>query len=133
MSIYLLDTNTVSYLVQDHPAVIRRATSLPTAAIRISAITEGELVFGLEKRRVSKHLYRSVTELLRRIDVLPWGRAAAKQYGALRATLERGGKGLGDIDLLIAAHALSVGGILVTSDRAFRNVPGLDIEDWAKA
>ena len=131
MSFYVLDTNTVSNFVRGHSAVRRRMKPLPMASLHVSAPTEGELVFGLEKRPVSRQLYDALKRILDRIDVMPWDRAAAQRYGALRATLQRGGKGLGDMDLLIAAHVLSVGGIMVTSDKAFRGVPDLVVEDWA--
>ena len=66
------------------------------------------------------------------MTVLPWDRVAAKRYGKLRASLKRSGKGPVGIDLLIAAHAMSVGGTLVTADKAFRSVPGLTVEDWTR-
>ena len=60
------------------------------------------------------------------------GSNRSETYGHLRAALERRGKGLGGIDLLIAADAISVDGILVTTDEAFRNVPDLVVEDWTQ-
>ena len=51
----------------------------------------------------------------------------------LRATMERSGKSLAPLDMLIAAHALEAGATLVSSDRAFRHIPGLTVEDWTEA
>ena len=66
------------------------------------------------------------------IQVLPWGREEAQTYGSLRAKQEMAGKPLGNLDMLIAAHAISVGAILVTNDRAFSHVPGLPATaNWA--
>ena len=130
MKRYLLDTNTVSHLLKHHPAVARRVVAVPMAALCISAITEGELLFGLAKRPDASRVHAAVRELLLRLEVLPWDRAAAARYGPLRATLVGLGKPLAPMDLLIAAHALSADAVLVTNDQAFRQVPGLALEDW---
>lgn len=130
MKPYLLDTNTVSHLIKGHPMVARRVVAAPIAALCISAITAGELYSGLAKRPDAKRLQRVVTELLRRVDVLPWDNSIAERYGRLRAELQRQGQSLGSLDLLIAAHAMAIGAVLVTSDRAFGQVAGLAVEDW---
>ena len=130
MTRYMLDTNTVSYLIKGHPAVSRRVVNVPMASLCISSITEGELLFGLAKRPDAKQLHTVVREFLLRVDVLPWDSAIAECYGAVRAELERQGKILGPLDLLIATHALGTGAILVTNDRAFCQVAGLHVEDW---
>lgn len=127
---YLLDTNTVSYALKAHPFVTQHLLSVPMAALSISVITEGELLFGLAKRPAAKALHRAVTEFLLRVEVLPWDRAAAACYGSMRASLNQKGHVLAPLDLLIAAHAQSTTLTLVSNDRAFRNVPGLDLEDW---
>ncbi len=126
----LLDTNTVSHLLKGHPAVAQHVQAAPMAALCISAVTEGELRFGLAKRPEAKRLHLAVAEFLRRVDVLPWSSDVAQTYGPLRADLSRHGKTLTPLDLLIAAHALSVGATLVTNDQAFRQVNGLQVEDW---
>jgi tRNA(fMet)-specific endonuclease VapC len=128
----MLDTNTISHLVKEHPTVAKRLTAVSMAALCISAITEGELLFGLARRPEAKRLHHAVRELLRRVDVLPWDSAVAERYGVVRAVLERKGKTLAPLDLLIAAHALGADATLVTSDRAFGQVAGLDVEDWTE-
>ena len=130
MKRYMLDTNTVSHLIKEHPSVVRRVVAAPMASLCMSAITKGELFFGLAKRPDARRLHLAVRELLRRVDVLPWDSAVAEHYGVVRASLEREGKILAPLDLLIAAHALSIGAVLVTSDRAFGQVAGLLVEDW---
>lgn len=132
MTRYMLDTNTVSYLVRAHPAVSHRVVAVPMAALCMSSITEGELLFGLARRPTAERLHTVVRELLYRVDVLPWDHQAAERYGATRADLESNGKTLAPLDMLIAAHALSVEAVLVSSDKAFAQVGGLALEDWTR-
>ena len=132
MKRYMLDTNTVSHLLKKHPDVTQRVVAVPMASLCISAITEGELLFGLAKRPDAKRLHAAVRELLKRVDVLPWDSATAERYGPVRADMERRGKILGPLDLLIATHALAEGTVLVTNDHAFGQVVGLHLEDWTE-
>ncbi|MHB8166247.1 MAG: PIN domain-containing protein [Sulfuricella sp.] len=131
MKRYMLDTNTVSHLLRGHPAVARRVVAVPMASLCISAITEGELLFGLAKRPAAKQLHVAVREFLRRVDVLPWDSATAEHYGTVRADMASQGKILAPLDLLIATHALSVDAVLVTNNRAISQMADLHIEDWA--
>jgi tRNA(fMet)-specific endonuclease VapC len=130
MKLYMLDTNMVSHLLKGHPDVVRQVTSKPMGSLCISAITEGELRFGLAKRPAAKRLQIVVQEFLRRVDGLPWESAVAESYGVVRADLERQGRTLAPLDLLIATHAYSLGAVLVTNDKAFSQVTDLHIEDW---
>ena len=132
MSQYMLDTNMVGFLIRGRPAVLRRVTEAAPGALCISAVTKGEIVFGLSRRRAGQFLRIAVTEFLLRVDVLPWDSEVADTYGAVRAELERIGKGLGTLDMMIGAHALNLRAVLVTNDQAFRLVPGLDLEDWTR-
>lgn len=126
----MLDTNSVSHLVRKHPKVAQRLVESAPSSLCISAVTEGELLFGLANRPDATRLHLAVREFLKRVDVLPWDRGAAARYGLLRADLTRHGHGLAPLDLLIAAHALAIDAVLVTSDRAFARVPRLVVEDW---
>lgn len=130
MTRYLLDTNTVSHLLRGHRAVDRHVSAVPIASLGTSAVTEGELLYGLARRPEAVRLRALVEEMLRRLDVLPWDSRAAARYGALRAELERNGRPLGPLDTMIAAHALAVDAVIVTNDRAFSAVSGLQVEDW---
>ena len=133
MKVYMLDTNTVSYLIKGHQAVAKRVVGIPMASLCVSAITEGELLFGLAKRPEAKKLHLVVRELLRRVDVLPWDSNTAEHCGTVRANMASQGKILAPLDLLIATHALSVNAVLVTNDQAFSQVVNLHIEDWSIA
>lgn len=127
---YMLDTNTVSYFLTGHGSVRSALLSKPTTSICVSVITEAELYYGLARRPDAMRLQLGVAEFLRRVDVVPWTSAIAVKYGTLRVTLEQAGKTLAPLDLQIAAHALAVDAVLVTSDKAFANVPDLKIESW---
>jgi tRNA(fMet)-specific endonuclease VapC len=128
--LYLLDTNTVSQLIKRHPKVTQRLLAVPMHSVCISAITAGELAFGLAKRPEALALKEAVKEFLRRIDVLPWDDAVAQTYGPLRAQLQNKGTPLAALDTQIAAHALHIKATLVSSDKAFLQVGQLQVENW---
>lgn len=130
MSSYLLDTNTVSHFLRGHPNVDLKMASLPLASLAISAVTEGELLYGLARRPEAKKLHNTVHEFLKAVKSLPWTSHTASIYGQFRARMEGMGKSLSDLDLLIAAHALETGRILVTNDKAFQAISPLAVEDW---
>lgn len=130
---YLLDTKTVSYVIKgNRPRVRERLMRLPMAEVGISVITEAELLFGLARRPDATKLKNVVEEFLLRAEVLPWGSAAAQQYSRIRAALEDRGEPMGNLDLMIAAQALALDLVLVSSDAVFRRVKGLKIEDWSR-
>lgn len=131
---YLLDTNMASYVIKGNiPRVRQRLVKVPMAQVAISAVTEAELRFGVARRPEAARLETAVEEFLLRVDSLPWDSAAARNYARVRAALEREGKPMGNLDMMIAAHALAVQAVLVTSDRVFRRVEQLKIQDWSKA
>lgn len=129
---YMLDTNMVSHLLRQNAMAVQRARSVPISALCISAITEGELLFGLAKRPEARRLHGAVKEFLRCVLVLPWDERAAESYAQSRAALESLGKTLAPLDLLIAAHAVSIGAVLVSNDRTFRLMNSLSVEDWTE-
>jgi tRNA(fMet)-specific endonuclease VapC len=130
---YLLDTNTASYIIKGNiPAVRHRLTKVPMAQVALSTVTEGELRYGVARRPDATHLRTIVNEFLLRMTILPWDSEAAEQYGQLRATLERQGRPMGNLDMMIGAQALASGLVLVTNDQAFKRIKQLKIEDWTK-
>jgi len=130
---YQLDTNMASFVIKGNiPRVRERLLRVPMAQVSISAVTEGELRFGVARRPEAVSLKIAVEEFLLRVQVLPWNSDAAQHYALLRAALERAGEPLGNLDLMIAAQALAAPAVLVTNDRVFRRVQGLKIEDWSK-
>jgi tRNA(fMet)-specific endonuclease VapC len=133
-SLYMLDTNMLSYIARGRSAAARTwLTALKDdEVVCISVITEAEVRYGLARRPEATAL-RSVMEgVLARLRILPWGRDEAQSYGELRRKLEAAGTALGHMDMLIAAHAVSTGAVLVTNDKAFAQVDQLHATaNWA--
>ena len=92
--------------------------------------SEAELLFGLAKRPDAKQLHLAAHEFLRCVEALDWDSAAADQYGRSRASMEKRGKILAPLDMLIGCHALSLKLTLVTNDQAFSQMSDLQVEDW---
>jgi tRNA(fMet)-specific endonuclease VapC len=132
--LYLLDTNTVAYVLNGRSRRARRrlAGVGEDDRVTISAITEAEIRYGLAKKAGAVRLNEAVEEFLGAVEILPWDSDAARVYGLMRAAMSAAGKTLSAMDMLIAAHAASAGATLVTSDKAFRHAKGIEeIVDWA--
>jgi len=130
---YLLDTNTASHVIKGNvPRVRERLLKVPTTDVAVSVITEAELLFGLRRRPEATRLAIAVGDFLKYVDIRPWDSVAASHYAELRAVLDMAGTPMGNLDLMIAAHALSLGTILVSGDRLFRRIKGLTVEDWGR-
>lgn len=128
--IYMLDTNAASAALRAHPAIDAKLGALTAGQWCVSAVTCSELRYGVALRPDAARLHRLVDAFLEVAPVLAWDHMAATRHGMLRARLRRAGTPLGDFDEMIAGHALAVGAVLVTSDRAFARVPELEVEDW---
>jgi tRNA(fMet)-specific endonuclease VapC len=127
----MLDTNIVSDLAR-HPQgrVAGRIASVGPETIRVSIITAAELRYGCA-RKGSPRLSAQIGAILDAIPVLPFDAPADAAYGAIRFDLESAGTPIGPNDLLIAAHALAMGAVLVTANiREFSRVRGLVVENW---
>ena len=130
---YLLDRNTASYIIKGNvPRVRERLLKVPMSQVLISAVTEAELLFGAARKREAVRLKTAIDEFLLRVDSLPWDSDAARRYAGVRAALEIAGTPMGNLDMMIAAHALAEEAVLVTNDRSFRRLKELKIEDWTK-
>lgn len=129
----LLDTNICIYLIKQRPpSVLRRFASYRIGDIGISAITLAELEYGVSKSHHTKRNREALEQFLSPLEVVPFGREATAAYGRIRANLEKKGRPIGPMDLLIAAHALSLGTRLATNNvREFKRVSGLRVENWA--
>ena len=127
-----LDTNICSYILRRHPvAMIERFAGLDRGQLWLSAIVAAELRFGAAKL-ASTRFSAAVEAWLAGFEVRPWPLDATPHYANIRAALERAGKTIGGMDLLIAAHAMAEDSVVVTNNaREFLRVPGLAVEEWS--
>ena len=128
---YMLDTNTVIYVIKRRPIDILESFNSHAAQMCISSITLAELLHGVEKSALAEHNLRQVEDFVSRLEVLGYGSKAAALYGNIRAEQERKGTPIGVNDLHVAGHARSEGLILVTNNlREFDRVEALRLENW---
>ena len=131
---YLLDTDTCVYLIKRRPPQVHEHLRRHRlSALGLSSIVVSELSWGVAKSGLQKNV-EALDAFLAAFQVAAYDQAAAFVYGRLRADLERRGTLIGPLDMLIAAHALSLDLTLVTNnEREFKRVPGLRIENWTAA
>lgn len=133
---YMLDTNVVSRIMQGRDAaLLARLTKVPVGQAVMSSVTLAELEYGLHRKGHPVRLRDALTQVLLRVDVLPWGEDVAVCHGELCATLEAQGINLSDFDMMIAAHAVALNATLVSRDKAFAQVSAsnpqhLRLEIW---
>jgi tRNA(fMet)-specific endonuclease VapC len=130
----MLDTNICIFIIKKRPLpVLEKLEKISGKQICISVVTFAELVYGVERSSSKKLNQEILDDFISHLVVLPWETEAARQYGKIRTYLERIGSPIGNMDLLIAAHALSGKQILVTNNlREFKRVPHLKYEDWSR-
>ena len=128
---FLLDTNILSDLVRNPQGVIaKRISAEGEKTVCTSIVVASELHFGAKKRG-SERLTMQLDHILSALEILPLEEPAERHYGELRSYLEKRGEPIGPNDMLIAAHALAAGCVMVTANvREFSRVPGLLVENW---
>lgn len=131
---YLLDTNICIYLIKQKPQnVIARFQTLTISDICISSITVAELEYGICKSQQPDKNRKALTQFLLPLEIVEFGQAAAIIYGSIRSDLESRGLVIGSMDMLIAAHALSLGVTLVSNNvREFSRISNLSLDNWAE-
>lgn len=131
---YLLDTNICIYLIkQKPPKVLARFSTLALSDIGISSITVAELEYGVCKSQQQEKNRSALMQFLIPLEIVTFDQAAATVYGAIRSDLENRGLVIGAMDMLIAAHALSLGVTLVSNNvREFSRIGNLSLENWAE-
>ena len=129
---FLLDTNICIYIIKKKPlSVLNRLKKHKIEDICISSITLSELEYGIEKSSKPKENRIALIEFLSPITILPYDNKAAMFYGKIRANLEKNGKIIGPLDLLIASHALYLSFTLVTNNsKEFTRIENLKVENW---
>lgn len=93
-----------------------RLAALAPEDICLSVITRTGLVYGLKRVPQNHRLHLEVRRFLRMVRVLAWGEDAADYYAEIRHQLVRTGQPIGELDMMIAAHSLAVGAVLVTNN-----------------
>lgn len=131
---YLLDTNIVSDLVHNPQGkVARHIRTVGEKHVCTSIIVAAELRYGAGKKG-SPRLSSQLDTVLGALEVLPFETPADTSYGLLRTRLEQAGTPIGANDLLIAAHALALGYVIVTdNEREFSRVKGLRLQNWLRS
>ena len=129
----LLDTDACSLVIRGGSKKLdARIREVPPREVCISAVTRAELLYGLARKPEATRLAELVQALLSRVRSLAWSNEAAAHYAQVRAHLESKGEPIGNMDLMIAAHARSSALPLVTCNaKHFRRVPGLELLDWS--
>lgn len=127
----MLDTDTVSFALRGAGNVAATLLQRVPAELCISSVTVAELRYGADHRK-SERLHALIDAFTRTIGVVPFDVAAAAQFGRIGAMLASNGTPIGQMDTMIAAHASSLGLVLVTNNtRHFSRVSDLRIESWA--
>jgi tRNA(fMet)-specific endonuclease VapC len=131
---YLIDTNICIYLMNQKPhRLIQKLKHFQVGDIGLSSITLAELQYGVSKSKSKRNNQIRLNEFLVPFEILPFDERHTITYGEIRSQLEKVGKIIGPLDLLIAAHALSEEFILITNnDKEFKRVKGLSVENWTK-
>jgi len=130
VTLLMLDTDVSSYVIKRRPDSLLSRFERHAEELCVSVITAAELRFGAEKanRPGSTEL---VEAFLERLSILDWNNAVTHCYALLRSALEKAGTPIGNMDLLIAAHAMSEGATLISNNtKHFSHVPGLRLEEW---
>lgn len=128
---WMLDTDTCSYILRQHSEqVLERLDAVARDQVALSSVVCAELRYGAARVK-SKKLAALIERWLALFTIESWDDDASKTYARIRAVIEAKGRPIGNLDLLIAAHALSRGATLVTNNtKHFSQVPGLRIVNW---
>jgi tRNA(fMet)-specific endonuclease VapC len=130
MTGFMLDTDISSYIIKRRPATLLERFEKHSETLNVSVITAAELRFGAEKAG-RPQLTELVEAYLDRLAILDWTDEVTPHYARIRTGLELSGKPIGNMDLLIASHAVSQGMTVVTNNvKHFSNVTGLKVELW---
>lgn len=133
LPLLLVDTDIASYFIKArHPSVTARFAAADASRLRISAVTQAELLFGLKSLDPEHRFHLAVRRFLREMPILPWGEEAAEVHAEIRFQLVSSGMAIGEMDTMIAAQAMALGAILVTNNvrHYARLSPALTIENW---
>ena len=131
---YMLDTNICIEIIRKKPMkIFERLKKIDPSDICVSPVTYSELVYGVEKSQEVERNRLALSLLFSHIYIADYDVSAANDYGMIRAELEKKGTPIGPLDSMIAAHARSLGCVIVTNnEKEFSRVSGLKVENWVK-
>ena len=131
---YMLDSNICIYMINKKPeSILERLRVAISEGIAISTITLAELEHGVANSAYPEKNADALARFLVPFEIMAFDAKAAVQYGLIRTSLQRKGMLIGQMDLLIAAHAKANGLIIVTNnEREFARIEGLSVENWAQ-
>lgn len=132
MSQYMLDTDTCIFTTRkSEPTLLARIEAVPLERQCISVVTLAELLYGVQLSSRKKVDQQAIDMFAQHVEVLDWTLSAAQHYAEIRVDLRKQGQQIGASDLLIAAHARSIGALIVTNNvKDFGRVKGLKLENW---
>lgn len=128
-----MDSDIASHVIKGRsPAVEARLASIPPDRICISAVTRAELLYGLKRLPPEHRLHLALQQFLKIVRALPWDSDAAEHYADIRHQIVTGAQSIGEMDMMIAAHSLAAGAVLVSNNRRhFKRIKApLRLEDW---
>lgn len=132
---YLLDTNICIYIINEKPEkVLKKFEQYPVHEFGISSITHAELQYGVKKSKNKNTNQKALDEFLLPLTILPFhGKRLVACYGEIRVLLESKGRTIGPLDMLIAAHALSLDLTIISNNiKEFKRIPNLKCENWVQ-
>src|SRR5437762_10367086 len=107
--LHLLDTDIASFIIKARsPEVEARLAAIPPDRVCVSAVTRAELMYGLKRLAPSHRLHVGVHQFFKIVRVLAWDADAADWYADIRHQLTTSGQPIGEMDMMIGAHALSI-------------------------
>jgi tRNA(fMet)-specific endonuclease VapC len=131
----MLDTDIASYIIKERtPAIQARMAAILPSELCVSAVTRAELLYGLKRIPADHRLHLVVRQFLKIIRVVPWDAEAAGFYADIRHQLVTSGQQIGELDMMIAAHAIALGAVLVTNNtRHYGRIDApLILENWSQ-
>ncbi len=130
----MMDTNICSYIIKSRPTyILDKFESIMPENLCISIVTYAELYYGVEKTQSKKINEQVIDTFVSLVNVFPWEQSAARAYAKTRNELRKKRQMIGNLDLMIASHALSLNATIVTNNVSeFKRVKQLKIENWIK-
>ena len=132
--LHMLDTDIASYITKGHSAEIEaRLSAIEPSMVCVSVMTSAELLYGLKRLPPDHRLHIGVRQFLKIVRVLPWDAEAAGFYADIRHRFVTAGQPIGELDMMIAAHSLSVAAVLVTNNiRHYERIRApLILQNWS--